>query len=223
MRSFDEIYKIAAKRKGGGAALEQLIDKPKTKAALSRTKDDRWLSAMARAIFQAGFSWKVIDQKWPGFEEAFAAFDPLRVSFFSDEDLDRLLADKAIVRNGMKIKSVIENAVFINDIAREHKSFGKFVAAWPDEDYIGLLEVFSKRGARLGGATGPRVLRMMGKASFVLTNDVNARLIAEKVIDKPATSKTAMRAVQSAFNQWSEESGRSLTEISRILAYSTGT
>ena len=30
---------------------------------------------MTRAIFQSGFSWKVIEAKWPGFEEAFDGFD----------------------------------------------------------------------------------------------------------------------------------------------------
>jgi len=47
-----------------------------------------------------------------------------------------------------------------------------------------------------------------------------ARLIAEGVIDKNPTSKTAMKQVQAAFNVWQDESGRSLTEISRVLALS---
>ena len=56
--------------------------------------------------------------------------------------------------------------------------------------------------------------------SFILSRDVTARLIAEGVIDKPATSKTALKSVQAAFNTWMEQSGRSLTEISRVLAMS---
>ena len=50
--------------------------------------------------------------------------------------------------------------------------------------------------------------------------DVTTRLIVEGVIDKPATSKTALRVVQAAFNTWMEQSGKSLTEISRVLAMS---
>ena len=46
------------------------------------------------------------------------------------------------------------------------------------------------------------------------------RLIAEGVVDKTPTSKTAMKAVQAAFNTWMDQSGRSLTEISRTLAFS---
>ena len=56
----------------------------------------------------------------------------------------------------------------------------------------------------------------------VLSNDVVARLVAEGVIDKAPTSKGAMNKVQEAFNIWREQSGRSLTEISRVLAMSIG-
>ena len=46
------------------------------------------------------------------------------------------------------------------------------------------------------------------------------RLIAEGVVDKPPTSKKALADVQAAFNTWMQQSGRSLTEISRVLAMS---
>ncbi|MEM9715321.1 MAG: hypothetical protein AAF826_02270 [Pseudomonadota bacterium] len=60
----------------------------------------------------------------------------------------------------------------------------------------------------------------MGRDSFILSRDVIARLIAEGVIDKAPTSKKTMSAVQTAFNTWRDQSGRSLTEISRVLAMS---
>ena len=94
------------------------------------------------------------------------------------------------------------------------------LGGWPSEDYIGLLDLLKDRGARLGGATGQYAMRFCGRDSFILSRDVTARLIAEGVIDKPATSKSARRAVQAAFNTWMEQSGRSLTEISRVLAMS---
>ena len=94
------------------------------------------------------------------------------------------------------------------------------IADWPTEDYVGLLEMLKKRGSRLGAATGQYSLRFLGRDSFVLSADVTARLIAEGVIDKPATSKKALNAVQAAFNSWRAQSGRSLTEISRVLAMS---
>ncbi|WP_368185186.1 DNA-3-methyladenine glycosylase I [Aestuariibius sp. HNIBRBA575] len=220
MRSFDAIFDIAADRKGGTAILETLLERPKTPADIRQIPDDHWLAAMARGVFQAGFSWKVIDAKWPGFETAFQGFDPAPVAFYHDEDIDRLISDKGIVRHGPKIQSVIENARFVMDIANEHGSFGAFVAEWPDDDFVGLTSVLKKRGSRLGGNTGPYMLRSMGVDSFILSRDVVGRLVAEGVIDKTPTSQKALKATQAAFNTWRSQSGRSLTEISRVLAMS---
>ena len=220
MRDFREIHDIAAKRKGGGPALDALLSRPLSQGDLAATTEDRWLSTMAKSLFQAGFNWKVIEAKWAGFEAAFDGFDPQRVAFYNDEHMDRLLADKRIVRNGAKIAAVIENARFVNDLKAENGNVGAFFADWPNEDFVGLLEFLKKRGARLGGTTGQRVMRVMGRDAFMLSSDVIARLIAEDVIDKPPTSKRDLAAVQTAFNTWATQSGRSLTEISQILAMS---
>ncbi|SDM47927.1 DNA-3-methyladenine glycosylase I [Maricaulis salignorans] len=222
MRSFDEIFAIAADRKGGPDALEALLSKPLPAEELASIPDDRWLSMMAKCLFQAGFHWKVIEAKWPGFEAAFEGFDPPRVAFYGDEEIDRLLSDTGIVRNGAKIMAVIENARFLADLAAEHGSAAKFIADWPADDFIGLMDVLAKRGSRLGGATGQRALRWMGKESFILSQDVSARLIAEGVVAKAPTSKRDLAAVQAAFNRWKDQSGRSLTEISRVLSMSVG-
>ncbi|MCB9993158.1 MAG: DNA-3-methyladenine glycosylase I [Hyphomicrobiaceae bacterium] len=222
MRRFAEIHAIAADRKGGPAALDALLQKPLPAAELQKIPDDRWLSAMARCIFEAGFNWKVIEAKWPGFEEAFDGFDVARVGFYHDDDLDRLLRDTRIVRNGAKIESVIANARFLTDVAAEHGSAGSFFGAWPSSDFVGLLDLLKRKGSRLGGLTGQRFLRRMGVSSFNLSTDVVARLVAEGVVPGPPSSKSDMAAVQAAFNSWAAESGRSLTEISRVLAMSVG-
>ncbi len=220
MRNFDEILDIAASRKGGADALNALLATPLTKEEIAQTPDDRWLAAMAKCVFQAGFSWKVIEAKWPGFETAFEGFEVQRVAFYHDEDMDRLLSDASIVRNGAKIGSVVENARFVDTLARQHGGAGKFFAEWPDEDFSGLLTFLSKEGARLGGTTGQRVMRSMGRNSFVMSPDVVARLVAEGVIDKAPSSKGAMRSVQDAFNTWCAQSGRGLTQVSQVLAFS---
>ncbi|MFO1187179.1 MAG: DNA-3-methyladenine glycosylase I [Alphaproteobacteria bacterium] len=224
MRTFKEIYAIAAKRKGAPATLEKLIaeHKPKSRAALAKIPDDRWLAEMTACVFRAGFSWSVIDKKWPGFEKAFWKFNPKRCAAMSDKDLDALLKDKGIVRNAAKILSVRDNAIWLSTLAKEHGSAAKLFADWPDEDYAGLLELLKKEGARLGGNAGMMAMRFMGKPSFVLSQDVVARLVAERIVDKAPTSKGTMRKVQAAFNQWAEESGRDLTVISRTLAMSIG-
>ena len=189
MRDFEEIYTIAADRKGGAAALEALLTTPLTPSELAATPDDRWLAAMARCLFQAGFNWKVIEAKWPDMEEAFDKFDPLKVADYHGDDVDRLLADKRIVRNGAKVAAVIENARFVRQIATDHGCFGAFVGGWPSESYYELLIVLAKQGARLGSITGQRMLRQMGRDGYILSPDVVARLKAEGVLEKASSSK----------------------------------
>ena len=220
MRSFDEIYEIAAARKGGAEALEAMLSAPVPAAEVAAIPDDRWLAAMTRAVFQAGFNWKVVESMWPGFEAAFDGFDTGRCAMLTDEDFERLVADTRIIRNGAKIRSVQQNAVFLRSLAAEHGSASKAIADWPSTDFIGLLELFKTRGSRLGGTSGQYCLRFQGKDSFILSQSVVDRLIAEGVVDKPPTSKKALADVQAAFNTWIQQSGRSLTEISRVLAMS---
>jgi len=219
-RSFDELFKLAAERKGGADAFEAALPVPKRAAELAAIPDHRWLSAMTRAVFQAGFSWKVIEAKWPGFEAAFWGFDPGRCSMMSDDDLDALVKDKRIVRNGAKIRSVAENAVFIRDLANEHGSAARAFAEWPAEDFAGLVSLIRKRASRLGGTSGQYFLRTMGVDSFVLTRDVVRALIREGIVEKEPTSQRDLARVQEAFNRWRGESGRPLSQISRTLASS---
>ncbi|MEM9277154.1 MAG: DNA-3-methyladenine glycosylase I [Pseudomonadota bacterium] len=220
MRSFEELFEITAERKGGRDALNKMLDKPKSAATLRKIPDDRWLAGMTKCIFQAGFNWKVVENMWPGFEAAFEEFDIGRCAMLNEDDLDRLVSDTRIVRYGAKIRSVQENAAFIIDLIKENGGAGKTIADWPSSDYASLLELLKKRGSRLGGTTSQYFLRRMGKDSYILTRDVVSRLMAENVIDKPPTSKKAMGQVQDAFNTWMDQSGRSLTEISRVVAMS---
>ncbi len=220
MRSFAEIFEIAAGRHGGAAELEKKLSRPLPTEELAAIPDDRWLAGMTKAVFQAGFNWRVIENKWTGFEEAFDGFDIAACAYRLPDSFDALTQDKRIVRNPQKIATVQANALFIESVAEEHGGFGRWIADWPHGDYVGLLEELGKRGSRLGGATAQYFLRFAGVDGFILSRDVVARLIAEGVIDRSPTSQKARRAVQAAFDQWAEESGRSLTEISRVLGFS---
>lgn len=224
MQTYAAIYARAAERKGGEAALETLLAEyvGLPKAELAKIADDRWLAEMTRRVFQAGFNWQVIDNKWAGFEAAFHGFDVPLNAAMSDEDLDGHLKNAAIIRNGAKIQSVRDNAIFLRDLAAEHGSAAKAFAEWPDEDFIGLLELLKARASRLSGETAMRVFRSMGKPAFITTRDVSAALIMAGVLEKAPSGKKDFRAVQDAFNAWSAESGKDLTVVSRTLALSAG-
>ena len=221
--SFKTIRARAAKRKGGEKVLTSLLPKKRNNKDLARLGDDRVLAEMARRVFSAGFVWSVIDQKWPGFEEAFLGFNPKRLLFQPAEFWHDLASDKRIVRNPQKIKSVRENARFVSEIAAEHGSFGKFLATWPVDDQIGLMEVLAKRGSRLGGNTCQYLLRFLGRDSFILTSDLILCLRDAGVpIGEKGTSRKDMKLAQEQINAWARETGLSLTHISRICSMSIG-
>ncbi len=223
MKSFDAIRKRAAERKGGDDVLATLLGPKPDNAALADLLDDRVLSAMAERVFSAGFVWRVIQQKWPGFEEAFLGFEPKRLLFQPDDFWHDLASDARIVRNPQKIKSVRDNAAFVDRVSQEHRSFGRFLANWPADDQAGLVAYLGKNGSRLGGNTGQYLLRWLGWDSYIISGDMLAALRdAGLEVSEKASSKSDRAKIQAQLNIWAGETGLPYVHISRILAMSTG-
>ncbi len=222
MEKFSTIMHRASSRHGGEeAVIAKVKEGLDTYSNHMKTmSDDRWLSEFTKRIFQAGFNWQVVGNKWDGFEQAFWNFKPSRCARMDLDDLEKLTTNKAIVRNPVKIKTVPKNAQMILDMAEQKGSADAFIRDWPSTDFVGLLDYLQKHGSHLGQNTASFALRFSGVPSFILSKDVTAALIHADVIDKPATSKTAKKAVQAAFNLWAEESGENISYISRVLALS---
>lgn len=221
--SFLTIYRRACERKGGERVLEAMLRAPLTKANVEKISDDRFLAAMTKQVFKSGFVWRVIEQKWPDFETVFFGFDVDKVLLMPDEMLEQKASDKRIVRNYKKVTTVRDNAMMIKDVALEYGSFGKFVASFEKDNITSLWEFMKKRGARLGGNTGPYMLRALGIDTFLFSRDVEGYLRKHDIVDGGLTSKKSLSSANAAFAQWHRESGRSLQEISAIVAYSWGT
>lgn len=110
----------------------------------------------------------------------------------------------------------------VSELSARHGGFGRFLAAWPESDIIGLWQLLKKQGSQLGGNSSAYFLRMVGKDTFMLTDDVVTALKAQGVVEKKPTAQRDLKQVQEAFNQWRETSGRPLCQISRLLAHSIG-
>ena len=192
-------------------------------AAIANVPDDRILSTIAERVFAAGFVWRVIEQKWPGFEEAFLGFEPKRLLFQPDDFWHDLASDSRIVRNPQKIRSVRENAAFVERVSKEHGGFGKFLAGWPADDQVGLMAYLGKHGSRLGGNTGQYLLRWLGWDSFILSGDMVLALrdAGLDIAENPA-SKKDLAIIQEQINRWAKKTGLPRAHISRILAMSIG-
>jgi DNA-3-methyladenine glycosylase I len=91
-------------------------------------RDDRGLyERLCLEAFQSGLSWLTILRKREGFRAAFAGFEPARVAAFGEEDVARLMADAAIVRNRAKIEAAIANAKVVAAMQRDGESLAELL------------------------------------------------------------------------------------------------
>ena len=231
--TFRALFKRAAERKGSVRALEallgkkilgkKLLDDTAAQQYVAKLSDDRILAAFTKQIFKSGFVWRVVENKWPDFEEHFFNFNIEKMLMMPEEMLERKAADPKIIRNYNKVKTIKANAQMMFDITMDKNiSFAQFINDWPSEDIIGLWAYLKKHGQRLGGNTGPYALRLLGKDTFILSSDVEAYLRAQQIIDGGLQSKKSLTAIQAHFNKLKTESGYSLTQLSRLIAFSCG-
>jgi DNA-3-methyladenine glycosylase I len=131
--------------------------------------DIRLFEKLCLEGFQAGLSWLTILRKRDGFRRAFAGFEPAAVADFGPDDVDRLLADAAIVRHRGKIEATIANARATLEVQADVGSLASLVwryepAACPvpttladlpstTPESIALSKELRRRGFRFVGPT----------------------------------------------------------------------
>ena len=119
------------------------------------TNDERALfERLVLEINQAGLSWLTILNKRAAFRAAFADFEVDRVAGFGSHDVDRLLADRGIVRNRLKVAAVIENARRIQTLRESHGSF----ARWLDTHHPCSIEAWTPLFGRTFRFTGGQIV-----------------------------------------------------------------
>lgn len=90
------------------------------------TDDNRLFEKICLEGFQSGLSWLTILRKRENFRAAFAGFDFRKVAHFTEDDVERLLQDKGIVRHGGKIRSVINNAQRAVELCEQEGSLATY-------------------------------------------------------------------------------------------------
>ena len=80
-------------------------------------------------LFQAGLSWDLILKKRPTTVAAFDQFNVDTVAAYKAKDVKRLLGDAGIIRNKLKVASIIENAKRIQALGDSHDGFAAWIAA----------------------------------------------------------------------------------------------
>lgn len=98
------------------------------------TDDIRLFEKVCLEGFQSGLSWWTILQKRDNFRAAFAGFDFHKVAQFTDDDVERLVQDKGIVRHRGKINATINNAARAIEMVDEFGSISNYF--WTYEPHI---------------------------------------------------------------------------------------
>ncbi|MFE8071607.1 DNA-3-methyladenine glycosylase I [Marinobacteraceae bacterium S3BR75-40.1] len=216
------IEDLALVQLGSTEALEARLPAVTAKTELARLPDRFFLSTMTRRIFQAGMTHRVINERWPFFEEYFWGFEPEKLALLSEDQLERAMQETRLIRHFGKLRTIPVNASIMLDVSRQAGGFGRWLADWPDEDIVGLWRTLAKQFERLGGQSGPRFLRLAGRDTFFLNNDVVAALINLEIIPDKPSGRKAQEAVNRHFVDWMAESGRPMAHLSRILSLTVG-
>ncbi len=112
--------------------------------------DSTYLEVLTKSIFQAGFSWPVIRDKWPNFQRAFEGFDIDTVASYGAREVERLLSDAGIVRNGRKIEATIQNARIMQGLIAEYGSIHAYLRNMDGLPYAERRRRLTRRFHHLG-------------------------------------------------------------------------
>jgi DNA-3-methyladenine glycosylase I len=89
--------------------------------------DDKLFEFLVLETFQAGLSWYTILSKRQNFRKAFDNFDYKKVARYGEDKVQELLLDAGIIRNQLKIRGTISNAIAFMKVQEEFGSFSKYI------------------------------------------------------------------------------------------------
>lgn len=113
--------------------------------------DNELFERLILEINQAGLSWNTILVKKDNFFKAFDGFDIATVASYPEAERERLLSDKGIIRNKLKVNAAIHNANVILDLQKEHGSFKKWIEVNHPLTKDEWVKLFKKRFKFVGG------------------------------------------------------------------------
>ena len=100
-------------------------------------KDDKLLfEFLILETFQAGLSWITILRKRENFRKAFDNFDYKKIALYDEEKISELLSDAGIIRNKLKIRATITNALAFQQIQKEFGSFSNYIWSFVNNNPI---------------------------------------------------------------------------------------
>ncbi|MCK5637366.1 MAG: DNA-3-methyladenine glycosylase I [Flavobacteriaceae bacterium] len=94
--------------------------------------DDKLFEFLILETFQAGLSWITVLRKRENFKQAFDNFDYQKIAKYDDKKFEELIQNAGIIRNKLKVKATITNAIAFIEIQKEFGSFSKYIWSFVD-------------------------------------------------------------------------------------------
>jgi DNA-3-methyladenine glycosylase I len=94
--------------------------------------DETLFEFLILETFQAGLSWITILNKRENFRTAFDSFDYKKIALYSEEKIQELLQDSGIIRNKLKVRSAVSNAIAFMKVQEEFGCFSKYIWGFID-------------------------------------------------------------------------------------------
>lgn len=127
--------------------MQRMIEVP---PRITPSGDAGYLEELTKAIFRAGFSWRVVRQKWENFCRGFEGFELVKVASFGTEEITRLFNDTSIIRNKRKILATVDNARTMLDLSDEDGSFRNYLRSLDHLDYYQRVKLLTSEFRGLG-------------------------------------------------------------------------
>lgn len=89
--------------------------------------DQKLFEFLILETFQAGLSWITILKKRENFRTVFDNFDYKKVAQYQEEKIQQLMLDAGIIRNQLKIRAAVSNALAFMKVQEEFGSFSQYI------------------------------------------------------------------------------------------------
>ena len=109
-----------------------------------------YFEILSKAVFNAGFSYQVVNAKWEGTKEIFEEFDPKILSIWTVDEISSALESPKIIRNAKKVKAIISNAKIFLELVEQYHSFEDFLKSFRTKPYEEKQKILAKYFKWLG-------------------------------------------------------------------------
>ena len=129
------------------------------------TEDKYLFEMLILESFQAGLSWECVLNKREAFRKSYDNFSIDKIINYDDKKIEELINNKDIIRNKLKIKSSINNAIIFKKISEEYKGFYNYLKTFTRGNIIyendkttsilsdNISQDLQKRGMKFVGST----------------------------------------------------------------------